>query len=469
MSYKYTKVSLKARIYAALGSFGLNAIAGLFSAWTLTFYIRILELNPLLWAFSWLSYFIWNAINDPIFGFLSDRTNTKFGRRVPYLIFGGPLLSISFILLYSTPLYSHQWIYFIWLLVTLVFYDSFFTIVSLNFNSLIIELTIHPQERAKINFFTGLGGGIGVAISYILPILFLNYEVVPFSQNRTTFLSIVLIVGIMGAVFIGLTVFGVKEPQELIPERSEKLRLWFSTKKTLKNKAFLTFVIFNFVMTYVVFAIQSNLPFYMADVLNIKVDNLFASIPLLLFLIFSLVGYPLGLWLNKRRGNKRATFLLSIVVILGFLLVMFSNNIILANISFIILGLGYSGQILLVPTLLGDIIDKDELETGQRREGAYFGINALITKPAQSVSAVISGVVLLLTEYVQDLPIGDSQPLSAILGIKLLIGLIPAIAILMGLISLWFYPLDGITEEYKEMKKQVSILHEKKFEKLRRK
>lgn len=467
MSYKYSKVSLKTRIYAGLGSFGLNSIAGLFSAWTLSFYIKIIELNPLLWAFSWLSYLIWNAINDPVFGFLSDRTNTKFGRRIPYLIFCGPLLSISFVLLYSTPLHSSQWIYFFWLLVTLVSYDSFFTIVSLNFNSLIIELTIHPQERAKINFFTGIGGGIGVAIAYILPILFLNYEIVPFSENRSTFLAIVLLVASIGAASIAVTAFGIKEPRELIPEKSEKLNLWFSTKKTLKNKAFLTFVIFNFVMTYVVFAIQSNLPFYMGDVLNISTDNLLASVPLLLFLIFSLVGYPLGLWLNKRRGNKRATFFLSILVILGFLLVMFSNNIILANFSFIILGLGYSGQTLLVPTLLGDIIDRDELETGQRREGAYFGINALITKPAQSVSAVMSGLVFSLTGYIQDLPMGDFQPITAILGIKLLIGLIPAILILLGLISLWFYPLDGITEEYKEIKKQVSILHEKKLEKLR--
>jgi GPH family glycoside/pentoside/hexuronide:cation symporter len=466
MSYEYTKVSLRTRFHAGLGSFGLNIIAGLFSAWTLTFYIKIIEINPLLWAFSWLSYLIWNAINDPIFGFLSDRTNTRFGRRIPYLIFCGPLLSVSFVLMYFTPLNGQQWVYFIWLLITLVSYDSFFTIVSLNFNSLIIELTIHPQERAKINFFTGVGGGIGIAIAYILPILFLNYDIVPFSQNRAVFVSIVSLIASIGAASIAITAFGIKEPRELIPKRSEKLNLWFSTKKTLKNKAFLTFVIFNFVMTYVVFAIQSNLPFYMGDVLDVSTDNIFASVPLLLFLIFSLIGYPLGLWLNKRRGNKRATFFLSIFVILGFLLVMFSNNLILANISFVILGLGYSGQTLLVPTLLGDIIDKDELETGQRREGAYFGINALITKPAQSVSAVISGLVLSLTGYIQDLPVGEFQPLNAIFGIKLLIGLIPAILILLGLISLWFYPLDGITKEYKEMKKQVSLLHERKLEKL---
>jgi len=464
MKFEYKKVPLRTKFYAGMGSFGLNITAGLFSAWTLTFYIRIVGINPLLWSVCMLIYLIWNAVNDPIFGFLSDRTYTKYGRRVPYLILCGPLLSISFVLLYSSPINNQQWVYFIWLLITMLFYDTFFTLVSINFNSLIIELTIHPHERAKINFFTGIGGGIGVALSYVFPILFLQYDLVPFSLNRVIFQPIIIIFSIFSAVFIAITAFGIKEPLELVPDKSDKLNIWYSAKKTLKNRAFLTFVMFNFVMTYIVFAIQSNLPFYMGDVLNVSSDNLLASMPLLLFILFSVIGYPVGLFLNKRKGNKRATFYLSLLVVGGFMMITFSNNVFLANISFIILGFGYSGQTLLVPTLLGDIIDKDELETGQRREGAFFGINALITKPAQSVSAAMSGLIFFFTNYNQNLPIGESQPETAILGIKLLIGLIPAVFIMIGLIFLWYYPLDGTTVEYKELKQKVGILHEKKLQ-----
>jgi len=469
MGFEYKKLSLKTRTFYGLGSFGINLTTGLFAAWTLIFYIKMIGLDPLLWAFSWFVYFIWNAVNDPLFGLLSDRTHTKYGRRMPYLMVGGPLLSLSFILLYATPTISEQWVYFVWLLTTLVIYDSFFTIIGLNFNSLMAELTIDSNERAKLNLFAGVGSGFGISITYLLPILFLDFNAVPFSKNLPAFYNIVLILAIFGAILLAFTAFGIKERPEFLPEKSEKLSIWYSTKKTLQNKAFLTFVIFNFMMTYVVFAIQSNLPFYMADILGVSSDNILSSTPLLMFIIFSIFGYPVGLYLNKKKGNKRALFYLSIIVVFGFVLVTFSNDALLANISFMIIGFGYSGQTLLVFTLLADIIDKDELDTGQRREGAFFGINALVTKPAQSVSAMISGFIFAFTNFNQNLGVGETQPTSAIIGIKLLIGLIPAIFIVVGLISLWYYPVDGATKEYKEMKRQVSILHIEKIDRLKEK
>ena len=72
---------------------------------------------------------------------------------------------------------------------------------------------------------------------------------------------------------------------------------------------------------------------------------------------------------------------------------------VMANISLFIMGLGYSASTLIIPILICDIIDKDELETGHRREGAYFGSAALFTKPAQSVAAALTGFMLLLTNY----------------------------------------------------------------------
>jgi GPH family glycoside/pentoside/hexuronide:cation symporter len=331
------------------------------------------------------------------------------------------------------------------------------------------ELTIDPEERAKLSLFAGVGTGFGISITYLLPILFIDLDAVPFSQNLPVFYYIVLILAIFGAIFLAFPAFGIKERPEFMPEKSEKLNMWYCTKTTLKNKAFLTFVIFNFMMTYVVFAIQSNLPFYMADVLEVSSENILGSTPLLMFIIFSIFGYPVGLYLNKKKGNKRALFILSIIVVFGFILVTFSNDALLANISFMIIGFGYSGQTLLVFTLLADIIDKDELNTGQRREGMFFGINALVTKPAQSVSAMISGFIFAFTNFNQNLGVGETQPASAVFGIKLLIGLIPAIFIVVGLISLWYYPLDGASKEYKEMKRQVSILHLEKIDRLKEK
>lgn len=469
MSLEYDKVSLKTKIYGGFGGFGINLTTGLFLTWTQIFYIEMILIDPLLWALAWIIYFVWNAINDPLFGHISDRTRTKYGRRIPYLMICGPLLSINFIFIFLAPANSSPWFKFLWLLISLITYDSFYTMVSLCFSSLLAELSINPQERAKINIFSGLGAGVGIAITYIIPIVFINYDLVPFSQNIFTFQIISIILAIFGAIFLAITAFGIKEHPEFLPEKEEVMNIWQSIKKVLNNKSFVTYVIFNFTMAYVIFTVNSNLPFYLQHVLDLSTENITASIPLLFFLIFSILGFPLGLFLTKKKGNKKALFYLSILALVGFIILTFAPNIYIVDISFMIIGLGFSGQTLLVFTLLGDIIDKDELETGVRREGAYFGTDALITRPAQSLSAGITGLILFLTNFNQNLGMGENQPESAIFGIKLLLGAIPAIFIILGLISLWYYPLDAMTIEYKEMKERELILHNKKLERLREK
>ena len=402
MEEKKDIIPLKTKVNYGLGAFGLQLTTGLFAAWTLLYYIKIIGINPLLWALAWIIYLVWNAVNDPIFGYLSDRTNTKYGRRIPYIMVCTPLMSLCFVLLYFTPLESEggvisaQFIYFFWLLVTLIAYDSFFTIVGLCFNALMSELSIEPDERAKMNLFASIGGGLGLSITYALPILFIQ-NIQPYSQNRPVFLMIVVVLAIMSVVFLSFTAFGIKERPELLPDKEENLGLLQSTKTTLKNKNFLIFVVFNFMITYVVISVMSILPFYIQDVLQVSGDSLLGSLPLLLYIGFSLVGLPVGIIMNKKYGNKHAILYLSVVVIIGFIMATFANNLILACISFAIIGFGFSGQTVLVYTLLADIIDQDELETGVRREGMFFGTNALITKPAQSISAAISGLVFYLT------------------------------------------------------------------------
>lgn len=463
---EYDKIPLKTKFLGGFGSFGLNATTNLFLAWTQIYYIKIVGIDPLRWSLAFLIYMLWNAINDPLFGHLSDRTRTKYGRRIPYLMICGPLLSMNFIIMYFAPIESSQWIKFTWLLISLITYDSFFTIVSITFTSLLAELSINPQERAMINLFAGVGNGIGFGIAYLLPLLLINNEAVPYSQNEDIFQLIIIILAILGATFLAFTAFGVKERPELLPEKEERLGILQSIKNVLANRSFITYSIFNFMVSYLIFTINANLPFYLQDVLKISSDNVLASIPLILFITFSILGFPIILLLNKRMGSKRTLFYSSILTIFGLIIITFSSDIILVNISFAVVGLGFSGT-LLVFTLLGDIIDQDELKTGVRREGAYFGTDALINKPAQSVSAGISGLVFFLTNFNQNLGVGENQPDSAIFGIKMLIGVIPAVFIILGLISLWYYPLDATTKEYREMKRQVMILHNEKLQRLR--
>ena len=114
-------------------------------------------------------------------------------------------------------------------------------------------------------------------------------------------------------------------------------------------------------------------------------------------------------------------------------------------------------------------VDIDELRTGVRREGAFFGVNALLTKPAQSVALALSPFILELTKFIsREANQGQiilNQPSGAIFGIKVLVGLIPGIAMLTGAVLLSFYPLKG--SYLAEVKEKVLALHAQKHAMLR--
>ncbi len=463
------KVDVSTKTKIAIGNFGFNLSSGIQAAWLMNVYIKIFHIHPFAWGLAWILYFVWNSVNDPLVGYLSDRTRTKYGRRIPWLMVSVPLLTVGFLLLFSPPILDptiavNQWILFIWLFITLMIYDTGYTIFGLCQGALISELSIEPEERAHINFYGVIGLSIAVAITFVLPFLLIVNEE-PYDQNLPVIQSIVIIFAIIGAICVSVLAFGVKERQEFCFAESEmeKMNFYESIKYTVKNKAFLVYVAFAFMIGYIQLAMYSQISFFVQDVLEISGGDIFSSAPILCFVAAALIGFPLGMVANKKYGGKKALIYLSILVISGLILLTFSNDIIMANISLFIMGLGYSASTLVIPIILCDIIDKDELETGRRREGIYFGSSALFTKPAQSVAAALTGLILLLSNY-------EIAPRSELaqFGIKLNIGLIPAIFLIAAVLILWKFPIDGSTPEYKEMKKKIEIIHDQKLEALRK-
>ncbi|MHA1146881.1 MAG: MFS transporter [Promethearchaeota archaeon] len=468
------QVPISTKIKLSFGNFGFNLSAGLVAAYLMYFYIRILKINPLLWGLAWILYFAWNSINDPLVGYLSDRTRTRFGRRVPWLMLSVPMLTFGLILMFFPPATllgdpsneATQWALFFWLFITLMIYDTAFTIFGLCSGALISELSIEPDERARMSLFGLTGGGLAMVITFIVPFMFLVNEE-PHEQNLPIIQNLVLIFAIIGAICVAIMAFGIKERKEFCyaEAKMETMKFWESIKYTIKNKGFLIYIGFAFMIGYIQIAMYSQIIFYIQDVLEIKGSDLFNSIPLMAFVLGILMGVPLSMLFNEKYGSKRGLIYLSFIAITGLIMIVFASEVIMASISLFIMGMGYLSMTVLIPILICDVVDKDELDTGYRREGAYFGSAALFTKPAQSVAAFITALVLVLTDYDSN---SATQSELAKLGIKINLGLIPALFLLVGIIILWFFPLDGSTQEYKDWKKQIEILHDQKLENLRK-
>jgi len=130
-------------------------------------------------------------------------------------------------------------------------------------------------------------------------------------------------------------------------------------------------------------------------------------------------------------------------------------------------GLGLSGPLVLTNVLFAEVADEDEIKSGVRREAAFFGVNALITKPAQSVALAIVPFLLELGHFVTQEENGGipflNQPTEAILAIKISIGLLPGIALLVGAIILQFFPLKK--QYLKEIQIKIIQIHNEKKQK----
>jgi len=125
-----------------------------FSLLVFTFYFAVVGLNIILITIAFLIWSIWNSINDPLLGYFSDRTHTRWGRRFPYIMFSIIPLAIISVLLFTPPLsmgISDQMTNFIYFLIIIIVFELFFTMLDLNLIALFPELFITEEERTRAN------------------------------------------------------------------------------------------------------------------------------------------------------------------------------------------------------------------------------------------------------------------------------------------------------------------------------
>lgn len=449
------KFTTRQRIYWGLASFGGSIISGIYASLLpifLTDYLGMVKYAELIYIMS-VIYAIWNAINDPVFGIISDRSKLKKGRRIPYMRYTAPFLGLFFILVWFAPAGSDPIAIFWWMLITTLLYDTAYTIIFLVFSALLPEITEDEMERNHLQAFGSFWGLIGMVLGFIIPEMFRH-------QKEFLPLQMAMIgVGILGMACIMFTTYKFKERPEFT-KVDEPLGFIDSIKYTFRNKSFIIFVLANFLSIFIQALLLGSL-FYLADYITRS-----SSLILLVCLFISII---FGIWvtpkLSKRFGVVRADQILLLIAGLSLFLLTFMPTIGI-YLCLAIAGFGLAGPMIFTNIMLGQIADEDELRTGVRREGVFFGINAFVTKPAQSVALALSVALLAWANFI---PRSGGQPNlnqpdEVYLAIRLFVGLIPGTALLLEVLILQFYPLKS--DYLKEIQEKVLLLHAEKHNKL---
>ncbi|MHA1334226.1 MAG: MFS transporter [Promethearchaeota archaeon] len=450
--YKITKLNTFAY---GLANFADNSATQFFNFLLFTFYYAIVGININLLTIGYIIFSIWNAINDPLVGAWSDKTQTKWGRRKPFIIAGIIPTSILLVLLWIPPTDS-ELISFTYFLILVLIYDTFYTMFYVNQMSLFPEMYQELEERAKANIILQIFTILALIIAFILPSFFIpKYEDKRYFINyRYAGLAISIIFLVSGLIFIK---FGIKERMEFSKDPEKAPPFLKALKYSLKNKAFITYIIANFSTYYVLGIYTTITPLYGSFALGIN-NSFLLSLLLGASFISAALFVPIWQKLSVKFGVKNAMIIAltsTIIITVPFL---FIEGFGLGIIFYFLAGFSLAGMIFLRRLTLAAVIDDDELKTLVRREASYYGVDALIVKLSTififlSISFVFNSVGWAIFD-----PKGTTE--QTIFGLRLLMWLFPTIALIIGILSMLNFPIGK--EEYNIITKEAKKLHEEK-------
>jgi len=458
--FQAAPVKASTRVYYGLASLGMATVSGIYSALLTIFYQDYLGLSAKWIGIAFAIYAVWNAINDPIFGQITDKTRSKLGRRIPYLRYTAPFFAVTFSLVWFAPQHAPEFSKFVWMLVSMLLYDTCYTIMGLVHGALLPELTESDIERGKLSVVNSLFGLLGTLIGFMVPDFF-RPKAGSLNTSLFALQMSMIAVGLLAAFLIILTTLKVKERKEF-SQVDEALPWWQAVKSTLSNKSFIIFVVANFMCTFM-FSICMGAIFYVSDYVTQQ-----PTIILLAALFIPLaIGVPLVEIVLKHLEVLRTMQLYLLITALGLIAIGFVPAS-LITVCIAVVGFGYSGVQVVTYLLLAHVIDEDELRTGVRREGSYFGANALVTKPAQSLAATMTASILAAAHFVTRESNGGmiflNQPESALFGIRAIVGVIPGVALLLAVMNLFLFPLRG--RRLQEVKEKMLVMHAEKHRRL---
>jgi len=469
---KTQNISLKRKIAFAFGEVGDNTAMQTFTFLIFTFYFAIVGIPVLLISGGFIVWSLWNGINDPLIGYLSDRTKTKWGRRIPWMAAATIPLAIIMILLFTPPVdLNSPTINFLYFFLILILFDTTYTAFNLNYNAVFSEMYVSMEERSSIGKVRISFVMVALIFAFLLPTLIIDNilgvipDTDPAIKDPNT-LGQYQLTGIIAAIIIVVTYFillkwGVKEPKHISKDAETAMSFSITLRKTFKNKSFQWFLI-PALGTWIVINILPTLaPLFMKHALDIENDNLIGVLLALQFIVAA-ISTPLWEKIRKIKGARMAGLIGIASWIIPIIIFAFSVSIEMAFIVQIFNGIGLGGGLYFYDQCIAEIIDEDEITHGTRRSGIYYAVLNFFIRLSTIINFFIIGIVFSTTDWNTYTP---NPGINTILGLQILMGIYPAIILLISWIGMYYYPIKG--EKLAENRRKLTELHEKKLDALR--
>ncbi len=419
------------------------------------FLTDVVGLEPRLASFAVLVGILWDAINDPLVGILTDRMRSRWGRRRPFLLFFAIPFGASFLLIWWAPPWNNQIALAATITLAFMISDTLETLCGVPFAALLPELSPDYDERTTLTSFRIFFNLLASLVTAVSAPAIVDAAI---SAGLTQQQGYLIVAGIFGglAAIPFLLIFTVVRERYGAADRPQETVTFLETVRTAWRNIPFRFASLIYMLNWITFDIVAlTLPFYLLYWIargNMLTSVVFLGISLPLessvfaiLLVTATIALPFWLWLSHRLG-KHIAYIIGMIFWAGVQLAIFSvkpGQVGLVLFMAFLAGLSVSAAHILPDAMFPDVIEWDELRTGRRQEGIYYGVKNFIRKLTGALAVFIALQVLGWFGY-QTPPEGVNifvQSPRTLNAIRFLIGPLGAILLFSAILTTWFYPL----------------------------
>ncbi|MDD3079821.1 MAG: MFS transporter [Paludibacter sp.] len=431
------KLSFAEKLGYSLGDTASHFVWDMVGFWLLFFYTDVYGISAAAAGTIMMIARFWDMGIDPVIGIISDRTNTRWGKFRPYILFGAIPYAVLAYLTFTTPNLGETG-KIIYAGATYILLMTAYALINLPYSALGAVMSSDTYERAGLNTYRFIAGFVGQFIVTGLALTLANF----FGKGDKAqgFQYTVLLFAGLSLVFFFITFKTTKERVHPPKEQSNSLKADF--RNLFRNRAWIILAIVG-IVSFIMFAMQNAaiayyFKYYLGKEENVQLFNVIGTVALI-------VALPLSKPLAKRFGNKNVFIGSSLISGLFFILIYLPgvNNLTTIYIFNIIAKMAYAPAVPLLWTMIADAADYGEWKTGRRSTGLYFSAAVFAQKAGWGVGAAIAGWILSVSNFIPN----AVQTNEAITGIKLLVSVIPGILYMSCAVFMIFYNIDSKTTE----------------------
>jgi GPH family glycoside/pentoside/hexuronide:cation symporter len=440
------------------GSLGREFTAMAFAILVFFYYEVEIGLNVWLIGLGLVLFAVYNAINDPLVGYLTNRPfkfTKKWGRRFPWMLLGGLPLGFSYFLIFIPPRVdpeSGAWIIFAWLVFTTCLFDTFHSIFFVSYQALFPDKFRSLKERRTVMGFQVILGAIGVALGSILPPLLINFG------DLDSYVFQGFVVFLLALIFFIFAIPGWRENQEMIDkylataqEKVERESFIKTMKIAFKQKSFVAYIVLYTMYFAMINSMQNSLIYFVRFILKMPAG---ATAPIMAgFLLGAMISTPFWIkWAQKTNDNRKIMLIASILLGIFVLPLAFIEDYFLIVIILIIWGLALGGYWAMIFPTFSDVIDESIVLHEKREEGTYIGIQQFFGRLGLIIQVMSFTLIHSLTGFVEG---SDTQTPLALWGIHIHTAIVPMVCIFIGAFVFWkWYDLtpDKVIENQQKIK-----------------